>query len=82
MEIVKDTASILHSAEQTLVKASQAALQQKEPVVRTVRDLISAERLNELGVKLARTDDELKEETLQLIEFEDRDRGRAFDIKI
>jgi hypothetical protein len=82
MEILNDSASILHSAEQTLVKASQAALQQKEPVVRTVRDLISAERLNEIGVKLARTADEIQEETLTLIDFEDRDRGRAFDIKI
>lgn len=82
MEITKDAAAILHSAEQTLVKASQAALQQKEPVVRTIKDLISAERINELGVKLARTADEIEEETLQLIDFEDRDRGRAFDIKV
>lgn len=82
MEIVNDASDLLASAEQTLNSASKAALQQKEPIVRVARDLILAERQNELGVKLARTADEISQEALDLIQFEDRDRGRAFDIKV
>lgn len=82
MELLNDAATILNSVEKTLVQASKAAIEQKEPVVRTARDLVIAERVNELGVKLARTADEIAEETLQLIDFEDRERGRAFDIKV
>lgn len=81
MEITNDAAALLHSAEQTLNEASRSALQQREPVVRTVRDLIVAKRQNELGVKLARTADEIAQETLDIVDFDDRDRGRAFDIK-
>lgn len=82
MEIVNDASNLLANAEQTLNTASKAALEQKEPIVRIARDLILAERQNELGVELARTADEISQEILDLVQFEDRDRGRAFDIKV
>ena len=62
MELLNDAATILNSVEKTLVQASKAAIEQKEPVVRTARDLVIAERVNELGVKLARTADEIAED--------------------
>ena len=82
MEISNDASYLLRNAEQTLSQASRSILLQKEPLVRAVRDLIVAEHQNELGVQLAREADDLSRETLELVQFDDRDRGRAFDIKV
>jgi len=82
MEINSDASYLLRNAEQTLSQASRDILLQKEPLFRAVKDLIQAEHLNKLGVQIAREADDISRETLEMVQFDDRDRGRAFDIKV